>query len=725
MIGTPRAVAAASDGEPPLPLQGRLLTLKHGDMFGVFDAQGDIIGAVEPGGGRGSADGLFYEDTRVLSRFRMTLNGVLPESLGASVSDDNTLLSINLTTPALTDDRGRTLFRGQIHLHRRRYLWNRGMHEAVVLRNHGLETCRVTLAVEYAADFLDLFEVRGSRRENRGSPLAVSLEEQAVTLAYEGLDHRRMATGIAFSRRPDAIFEDHAAFCLDLTPGAAQELFVSIHATGVSRQVPEKRSFLAGLRAAKRCMRRSARGLRKVTSSSETFDGWLGRAGADLALLTTQLDTGPYPYAGIPWFSVPFGRDAIITALQTLWLDPGLARGVLSYLAGHQATEVSSFRDSAPGKIMHETRRGEMSRLDEVPFRRYFGGVDTTPLFVMLAGAYYRRTNDHATLKALWPAITRALDWIDRSCRGSGGFLAYERGELSGLQNQGWKDSHDSVFHSDGRLAEGPISLIEVQGYVFAARHAAADIAEAKGDSRMAAALRKAAEDLRWRVEERFWCDDLGTYALALDGGGRPCRVRSSNAGHLLYCGLPDADRCRILVDRLMEPRQFSGWGIRTVAEGEARYNPMSYHNGSIWPHDTALLGAGMARCGRRDASARLLGGLFDAARHFTDLRLPELFCGFRRRRGEAPAAYPSACVPQAWASGAPFMLLQACLGLEVDAVQREVRLTQPALPPFLEEVAITGLLVGSGRADFRVRRTNGQECEVIVEKVEECRVVW
>lgn len=694
------------EGEPPLALHGRLLTLKHADTFGVFNEQGDILGAVEQDGGRASADGLFQDDTRILSRFRLTVGGRQPETLAAAVTADNTLLTVDLTTPPMEGLCGRPIPRGQIHLRRRRYLWRRAMHEALVVQNYGAAPCRVSLALDYGADFLDLFEVRGSRRARRGTHLESRIAECAVTLRYEGLDVRRRSMTLRFSRPPARCTDGHAEFHLDLQAHGAATLFLSVHADDEASPVPDRAGFLAGLRASKRAMRHCVRQFRRVRTSNETFDRWLERASADLALLTTQLETGPYPYAGIPWFSVPFGRDAIITAFQTLWLDPSLTRGVLAFLAGNQATEVSAFRDSAPGKIMHETRQGEMARLDEVPFRNYFGGVDTTPLFVMLAGAYYRRSGDLDTLRGLWPSLCKALAWIDGACRASDGFLAYARGEDTGLQNQGWKDSHDSVFHADGRLAEGPIALVEVQGYVYAARLAAAEIAEALGEPETAAALREAARDLQRRFEEAFWLDDLGTYALALDGHGQPCRVRSSNAGHALFTGIADPARAARVMDQLSGHDFFTGWGVRTVAAGEARYNPMSYHNGAVWPHDGALIGAGMARYGRPDATLRILGGLFDAAQRFPDFRLPELFCGFRRRTGEAPAAYPSACVPQAWASGAPFLLLQACLGLEIDGLNQEVRISRPSLPRALDSVTLTGLPVGNGAVSIQFGRS-------------------
>jgi glycogen debranching enzyme len=392
-------------------------------------------------------------------------------------------------------------------------------------------------------------------------------------------------------------------------------------------------------------------------------------------LLTTELPTGPYPYAGLPWFSTIFGRDAIVTALQTLWLQPRLARGVLSFLAQHQATETSPFRDAQPGKIMHECRKGEMSATDELPFARYYGGVDTTPLFVMLAGAYAAQTGDLGFIEGLWPALRDAASWIERTCDGDAdGFLTYARAAETGLDNQGWKDSHDAIFHADGSHADGPIALVEVQGYVFAARRAMAELARRLGYSQEVARWRASAAALRDAVEKRFWMEDAGFYALAIDGHGQPCRVRASNAGHLLFTGLPAPHRARRVAAHLLDPRFNSGWGIRTLSHDEVRFNPMSYHNGSIWPHDTALCAAGLARYGFRDGAMRLLSGAFEAAVHF-DMRLPELFCGFRRIQGEAPIRYPVACLPQAWASGSVFMTLQACLGLQIDSERGEIRM--------------------------------------------------
>jgi glycogen debranching enzyme len=453
---------------------------------------------------------------------------------------------------------------------------------------------------------------------------------------------------------------------------------------------------------------RAGRGAR-VASGGPLFGDWMGRSRADLALLTSDLSTGPYPYAGIPWFSTPFGRDAVVTSLQVLWLDPALARGVLAFLAEHQAHEASAFMDSAPGKIMHETRKGEMATLRELPFGLYYGGVDTTPLFVMLAGAYARRTGDMAFIDRLWPALRAATAWIERTCDANpDGFLDYARGADSGLANQGWKDSSDSVFHADGRIPDGPIALVEVQGYVFAALQAMSALARLRGDAEPAAHWRQRARALQAAVEARFWMPDAGFYGIAIDGAGELCRVRASNPGHLLYAGLPARDRAAQVAATLLSPAFATGWGIRTLAEGEARYNPMSYHNGSVWPHDTALCAAGIARGGDRDGALRLFRAMFDTASHF-DMRLPELFCGFARKHGNMPVSYPVACLPQAWAAGAAFMLLQACLGVDVDGRAGEIRVHRPRLPLGVDRVSVRGLVVGERKVDLVFQRTGAQ----------------
>ncbi len=455
-------------------------------------------------------------------------------------------------------------------------------------------------------------------------------------------------------------------------------------------------------------MREATRGRTSVETSNDRFNEILCRSAADLAMLMTDTPQGRYPYAGIPWYSTTFGRDGLITALQMLWWSPEVARGVLRRLAFYQAKTSDPLADAQPGKILHEMRGGEMAALREVPFGLYYGSVDSTPLFVLLAGLYAERTGDTEAITALWPHIEAALDWID----GPGdadrdGFVEYERASEQGLANQGWKDSYDAIFHADGRLAEGAIALAEVQGYVYAAKRLAARCARRLGRNAKADELDAQASGLAERFEAAFWCPEIETYALALDGAKNPCQVRTSNAGQVLFTGIASSDRAALVARGLLQPRFFSGWGIRTVANSEARYNPMSYHNGSVWPHDNALIALGLARYDHKRAIETLFGGLFGAATYMDLRRLPELFCGFQRQRGQGPTLYPVACSPQAWASATPFTLLEASLGLEFDPWTSEIRLRNPRLPPFLDEVILRNLQLGSSSVDLRVRRYN------------------
>jgi len=676
---------------------GQLLSIKDGDTFLVADAWGDVLGA---------ADGLFSNDTRILSRFRLLIGERRPSKLSFGLSRDNADFTFNGANLALPPVGGRATPRGVIHVERKRCLHGGRLFERLRLTNFGLDEVMLPIAFEYAADFRDMFEVRGMRRAARGALARPRLTGRGVVFGYLGLDGVERAAAVIFSEPPWRLTAGRADFMFAVAPGKRMDLYVEVGPGDT--ETPVRDRFVDAIGAARRIVREVKDRGARLTAADGAFGAWLEQSRADVAVLTTALPTGLYPYAGIPWFSTPFGRDGIITAWQMLWLDPSLAKGVLTYLAGRQAKERSAFGDAAPGKIMHETRRGEMAAMKEIPFGLYYGGVDTTPLFVALAGAYLRRTGDLTLIRRLWPALLAAVRWLDDFGDSNGdGLIDYARGADSGLSNQGWKDSIDSVFHDDGRFAAGPIALVEVQGYAFAAWRAMAFMADRLGEAGSDGWLARA-EVMREAVETRFWMERRGFYALAIDGEGEVCGPLASNAGHLLFVGLPRAERATKVIQRLLSARFDSGWGIRTLAVGTTRFNPMSYHNGSIWPHDTALAVAGMARYGERAGAAKLLFDLFEAAKSF-EMRMPELLCGFVRQPDEAPIAYPVACMPQAWSAGATFMMLQACLGLSIDAERREVRLVRPTLPAGVDQLSLEGLAVGGACVDIDFQRLGGR----------------
>ena len=670
------------------------LTLKHNDTFAVFDSHGDI------GATTGGPDGLFDRDTRALSHLELLVNGTQPLLLGSAIRDDNLSLHVDLTNPDLYEGEEICLLKDTVHIGRTIFLSDGSLRERIALSNHGAQEVELTLSLAFASDFADLFEVRGVRRKRRGKACSRTLGTGSAVLSYTGLDAVVRETTLSFEPAPTVQTESIATYSLRLAAGARRKIFVT-----VSSREPlpySTQSFFQGLAALHRERRSQTRGTASIETSNAVLNEILCRSKADLDMLTTTTPDGPYPYAGIPWYSTCFGRDGLITALELLWMAPALAAGVLRRLARHQATAEDARRDSSPGKILHEMRSGEMAALGEIPFNLYYGSVDATPLFVMLAGLYLQRTGDDALIRELWPPIERALAWIDEKGDADGdGFLEYARAAETGLANQGWKDSHDAIFHADGSLAEGPIALVEVQGYVYAAKRLAADCARRLGLAERTDQLVRQANELRARFEQAFWCEEIGTYALALDGAKRPCRVRTSNPGQALATGIVGPERARRVAASLMDRRFFSGWGVRTVASGEARYNPMSYHNGSIWPHDNALIACGLARYGCKEAVTAIFDALVRATAYMEHRRIPELYCGFRRRPGRRPTLYPAACSPQAWAAGAPFLMLQSMLGLEFDYEGRRIILVNPCLPASAGRIVVRNLSLGDANIDF------------------------
>ncbi|HET6150959.1 MAG TPA: amylo-alpha-1,6-glucosidase [Polyangia bacterium] len=677
-------------------IDDRTRVLKHGESFAVFDRFGDL----QPSGL--GEQGLFHEGTRFLSRLEVRLGGRRPMLLSSTVKRENDVLAVDLTNLDVTDGHGEiVLARGLLHLARDAFLCDGTCYLRLRVSSYALHAVETELVMRFDADYADIFEVRGMKRERRGRRLPELVEGDAITLGYEGLDGIVRRTRLAWNPAPRALSTREARFTLQLAPHET----VSMHLTIASQVGSEPRTVRThhdGYRLLQAELGRSHLARCRLRSSNGDLDEWMARSASDLHMMITETPFGPYPYAGVPWFSTPFGRDGIITALQILWLSPDIAGGVLRFLAATQATAVIPEQDAEPGKILHEARGGEMAALGEVPFGRYYGSVDATPLFVILAHATWIRTGDQGLLHAMAAPVTRALTWLRTYGDPDGdGFVEYARRSSTGLVQQGWKDSQDSVFHDDGVLAEAPIALAEVQGYAYAAWLAGAEIAEAMGDAAAAVEYRERAQALRVQFQQRFWSEEIGSYVLALDGAKRPCRVRASNAGHTLWSGIASPEHARRIADGMMSEDLFSGWGVRTLSARERRYNPMSYHNGSVWPHDNALIAAGLARYGLRPAALQILESLLGAS-VFVDLRrMPELFCGFARRPGEGPTAYPVACAPQAWAAGAVFQLVQAALGLTIDGRKNEIALLRPALPASVPDLRILGLRVGDATLDL------------------------
>ncbi len=682
------------------PADDRAHVLKYGRMFFVFDRHGDVQVS-----GLGE-EGLFHDGTRFLSEFSLRLWKAKPMLLSSTVATNNFLFRADLANLDVSEDDAIAIHRGTLHLVRSRFLWRDSCFEKIFFVNHGLEDLEVPVRIGFDADFADVFEVRGTTRERRGRRLPTEVKENSVILSYEGLDRVLRQTVIETDPKPVRASEAELEFELVLRPKERMSLELQI---GCRSQTPAVSvDYSQALSSAHVELAEVSRCFPQITSSNSRFSDWIARSISDLEMMIAGNPEPNYPYAGVPWFSTVFGRDGIITALQTLWLNPDIAKGVLDFLASSQADETDPFVDSEPGKILHEMRRGEMAVLGEVPFGRYYGSVDATPLFIVLAGAYFDHTADRTFLERLWPHIQRALKWIDEYGDLDGdGFVEYAQHSNKGLVQQGWKDSNDSVFHADGRIAEAPIALCEVQGYVYAAKLAAARLSRALGDADHCCALELQAEELRARFEEKFWCDDLSTYALALDGRKRPCRVRASNAGHSLYTGIASPERARRVAETLSGADFFTGWGIRTLATTESRYNPLSYHNGSVWPHDNSLIASGMAKYGFKKLAGEVLLALLDLSSVVELHRLPELFCGLERRATEGPTLYPVACSPQSWAAAAPFLILKDCLGISLQAERNRIIFERPFLPEGIPQLSIRNLRCGKFFVDLFLERRN------------------
>lgn len=695
--------------------------LKHEGHFLVMDETGLMPGDSNIG------SGLYRDDTRYLSEWDLSLNG---ETL--------TLLSAN-TEPGFA---GRFVYGNkgprqkpldkllpeQSVSVQRDIVISNAMRERIVLTNFGVQTQDIVLKIKFASDFADMFEVRGQKRTKRGAYLAAMVDKNRniVSLRYKGLDGVPLETSIGFSKtKPTALTADHAEFKFSMPAKAVVEIEAAVSskmgneadvtlfdddnvADADKKYTFEKQK--ASVEAEYLAWRNTGA---TIETDNPDFDRLCERNFKDLFILRQPTPNGECLSAGIPWFTVAFGRDQDITAHETLPILPDLSREILSVLASYQGTKSDDVTEERPGRILHELRLGEMARCKEIPFRPYYGTVDATPLWLSMLSQYVQWSGDLEFARKLWPNVESALAYLDAETAHAP-YLVYGK-KKGALSNQGWKDSVDSVMYSNGELAKPPIALSEVQGYLYDAWHRTAALAKQLGHPELGEKLDAKAEVLRKRFQTDFWMPENHYMAEALDGDGKQCNVISSNPGHTMSSGInTDAQNLQI-ADKIYHPDMNSGWGIRTLSSAERAYNPLSYHDGSIWPHDNAMIIEGLCQVGRKKEAGILSGGIFKAALSQSDYRLPELFCGFSQKYSDKPIWYPVSCSPQAWAAGSMFLMLESLLGLKADAVNNTFIAESPSLPPYLNVVTIRHLRVGNGTVDLKFyRQGDATKCDVL-----------
>jgi len=717
-----RAGPVEPHGAPPIPAEAReeLLVLKDGELFVCVRTDGDVVPA------RVSGEGFYAHDTRHLSEICLEVGGARPVALSHTVFEDRAVL--DATNATLRGGSGSPVPQLSLSITRELTVASGRLYYLVCVHNFLGSPITTAVSLALAADFADMFEVRGTpKREARGHALAPRQTERGLTLAYVGEDQVFRETLIDLDPIPDqldlAADGARARWDVVLEPGTPVTILMSAEPSIGGRRRPRRRraTAMGQLRDAEARWRARCTA---ISSDNERFNELIAISAQDLRALIMPAPGGQIVAAGIPWYVAPFGRDALVTAGEALILNPELTRDALVSLAKLQASEDDPWRDAEPGKILHELRVGELAGAGLVPHSPYYGTVDATPLFLMRAADYFAWTGDLETLRSLRPAFDAALNWIDRhGDRDGDGFIEYERRSDGGLRNQGWKDSADSVVHADGTLAEGPIALVEAQGYVYAAKQTIADVYDALELPETAVRLRAEAQELREAFNEAFWNPDEGTFALALDGRKRQVASVTSNPGHCLYCGIVDPEKAGAVIERLLAPDMFSGWGVRTLSSLCPAYNPMSYHNGSVWPHDNAIVAAGLKRYGHREGVLRIATCLFDVAAGARDSRLPELYCGFDRSERASVVAYPVACIPQAWAAAAPLLMLQTMLGISASAPTRALTIERPLLPDWLGSLRLERMRVGDASVTLDFRRDGDATGFTLVEQAGDVNV--
>ena len=693
------------------------LAIKEDDLFLYSDALGQVPG------NENSVLGLYYRDTRYLSRCELSIAGRQPVLL-SSTAERGYSSTVELTNLEARAPDGRLLPQATVHVRRTRFLADR-YHEVLRVRNFHHSEVQLVLDLHFESDFADLFEVRGQRRRRRGTLVPQKVDGNTLTLAYLGLDDVLRKTVLTFTDAPESIRQGRVRYRLRLAPGERAILRYDAQIVAPDAPPPREGDANAKLGALRHEHERWDSGATDIFTDNEQVNLALRRAQDDLRILSAEVDGYRIPLAGLPWFVAPFGRELVIVGLETLLLDLRWSQAAVDFLGRRQGTHDSAFREEQPGKIMHELRRGELANLHAVPHTPYFGSIDATPLWLLLVAELTMWTGDLDGFDLRRDSVAAALSWIDAYGDLDGdGFLEYERRSRMGLGNQGWRDAADAVLHTDGTPARGPIALAETQGYVYYAKRRLAAVYSQLGDVESAERLSHEATALKRRFNERFWMEDEGFFAMALDGEKQQVKSICSTIGHALWSRIVADEHVAAVIKRLMAPDMFTGWGVRTFSKDMRGYNPVSFYNGSVWPYDTAIIANGMKKHGYAQESNRLVRGLVEAAVAHEYARLPELFCGFTRQSINRPVSYPMACAPDAGSAGALFLALQSMVGIYAQAEENTVYVHNPVLPRWLGEITFANLKVGRTTMRLRFRREGSQTTFAVLDKQGPGRIV-
>jgi len=685
------------------------LTLIDGKTFLSTTVSGDIVPP-------GAPDvGFFHDDTRFLSKLELRVGD--SRTVVLSSSEEKTFSSkIELTTGSLSQINSFDLPENTVHIRRQQLLASQLLYDTITFSNFNQSEAELVVEIAFEADFVDVFQVRGCARHKSGHYYRPIVRADALVFFYRGLDNVTRETVVRFQTPPDQIEDNVARWNLKIPATQFRQILNTVSCRVGDEQSKPTKGIVQGFRERREAYWRWEQESTSFERSNDIFDEALRTCIADFHALQIPSGDQHIVAAGIPWFATMFGRDSLIAAYQSLLLNPRLAGETLRVLSRYQGKEFNDWLDEEPGKIPHEYRTGEMTRAGEMPFGPYYGSVDATPLFLILLSETFNWTGDEALVKELLPAARAALDWIENyGDLDSDGFVEYKRRSQKGLTNQGWKDSWDANMHRDGSVANPPIALVEVQGYCYEAQYRMSQLLRMFGETERADRLRKSATELAKKIEKHFWLPEQNFYAMGLDSHKRPLEVIASNVGHLLFTRSIARDRARLVVQRFMRDDMQSGWGWRTLAASERVFNPLSYHRGSVWPHDNSLTAHGMALYGFRDEVKHIFTCLYQAALNFRDYRLPELFCGVQRNEYDEPVHYPVSCSPQAWASGAFFLLLTSVLGIRPSAARKELNIVNPALPDWLDFLRIRNLRIGNSRVSLDFTRQGERSfCNVV-----------